>query len=84
MSQMRVTIHRVVLNGVAPDQRQALVDGLRQELVRILADPATRSALKPREMPALRLAPTMLIPGRAGATRLGAELARGIGRGLAR
>jgi hypothetical protein len=84
MSQIRVTIDRVVLNGFAPDQRQALVDGLRQELARILADPRTRATLQPPEMPTMRLAQRTFGPGRAGGTRLGAELARGIGRGLTR
>jgi hypothetical protein len=84
MSRARVTIDRVVLKGFGPEQRQALVAGLRRELSRMLADPAARAALKSRQVPALRLAPIALAPGLAGGRSLGAGLARGIGRGLMR
>jgi hypothetical protein len=82
MSRVSVTIDRLVLNGIVLDQRQALLAGLRQELACILADPAMRSALKPRDRPTIRLTPMTFIPGHASGTRLGAELAHGIGRGL--
>jgi hypothetical protein len=83
MSRVSVTIDRLVLNGFEPDQRQALVAGLQQELARILADPAMRSALKPRDRPRIRLTPITFIPGDASGRSLGAKLAHGIGRGLA-
>jgi hypothetical protein len=84
MSRTRVTIGRVVLNGIKPEQRQAVVDGLRGELAHMLADPTTRATVRSQHIPALRLRPIELAPGRAGGRRLGAGLARGIGRGLAR
>ena len=38
MSRIRLTIDRVVLQGMDPAERNALVEGLRSELERMLAD----------------------------------------------
>jgi hypothetical protein len=84
MSRIDLKIDRVVLRGVDPADRHALVNGLRSELARILADPAARAAwARSRRMPVLRVGTMTWEPGRAGARRLGGGIARAIGRKIA-
>jgi hypothetical protein len=85
MSRIRVTIDELVLNGFHPSARKALAQGLRQELSRILADPAGRAEwAHARSTPVLRLGSIPLEPGVAGARKLGAGVAKGLGKGLKR
>jgi hypothetical protein len=85
MSRIHVTIDRMVLHGLDPADRQALVNGLRTELTRILADPATRAAWsRSRRTPVLRLGKMPMAQGIAGARKLGGGIARAIGKGISR
>lgn len=80
---IHVNIDRLVLRGIDPANRQALVAGLRSELARILADPSTRTNIsQSRRTPVLRLGSMALAPGTAGSRKFGSGLARAIGKGL--
>lgn len=82
MSRVTVTIDRVRLQGLDAAEQRALVDALRVELARVLADPARVAALtQTRRTPVLRLTPLRWEPGVAGARQLGRGIARGIGAG---
>jgi hypothetical protein len=83
MKQVRVNVERLALQGLDPGQRQALVDGLRTELARLLADPATRvGTAKPRRTPVLRLGNMPLATGNSGGRTVGIGIARAIARSL--
>jgi hypothetical protein len=83
MTRVTLTIDRLVLTGVDPADRHALVDGLRGELARVLADPEGRGAwAKSHRTPVLRLGKMAFEPGAAGGRKLGAGVARAVGRGL--
>jgi hypothetical protein len=85
MSDGRVTLHidRLVLRGIDPLDRHALVDGLKTELARVMADPGMRAGLgTSRRTPVLRLERIAMHPGLAGARALGGSVARGIGKGM--
>ncbi len=83
MSRINVHIDRVVLHGLDPAGREAFMSGLRSELARVLADPATRAAtVRSRRTPVLRLGRVPMEPNLAGARRLGGGIARAIGRGI--
>lgn len=83
MSRVRVTIDRLVLHGMGPVERQALVEGLTAELSRILADPATRAGwARSHRTPVVKLGRMTLEPGGAGGRKFGGGLARGIGARL--
>jgi hypothetical protein len=87
MSTIHVNIDRVVLRGIDPANKQALISGLQTELSRILADPAARAAWPQnptRRTPVLRLGKMPLAPGTAGARKLGTGIARAIGKGVTR
>ena len=87
MSTIHVNIDKVVLRGIDPANRPALIAGLRTELSRILADPGTRAAWpqnQTRRTPVLRLGKMSLAPGTAGARKLGTGIARAIGKGISR
>lgn len=84
MSGRRVTLNidRLVLRGVDPLNQRALVDGLKAELARVLADPATQLSLQPsRRTPVVRLGQMPMEPGLAGARKFGGGLARAIAKG---
>jgi hypothetical protein len=81
MSERRVTLHidRLVLRGIDPLDQHALVDGLKTEMARVLADPANRASLEQsRRTPVLRLGRMPLDPGLAGARSFGGSLGRAI------
>jgi hypothetical protein len=79
MSRIRVTIDELVLRGLAPAERQTLMEGLRNELARTLADPAQSARFGgARRTPVIRLGAITLEPGAAGGRRFGAGLARRI------
>jgi len=85
MSRIRVQIDRLVVGGLDPAARQALVTSLTSELEAILAEPVLRASItRSQRRPVMRLGSMKLEPGAAGAGKLGAQVARGIGRGLNR
>ena len=83
MSRIRVTIDELVLKGIAAGDRNALVDGLRSELARVLSDPAARVEwARTHRTPVLRLGQLPLESGPSGGRTFGKSMARAIGRGL--
>lgn len=83
MSQVRVTIDRLVLKGLEPTERKALVEGLQRELSQVLSDPATRAEwAHSHRTPVLRLGRLPLEPGPSGGRTFGKQMARALGRGL--
>lgn len=83
MTRVRVTIDRLVLPGLDPADRKALLDAFQTELRQVLADPTTRADwARPHRTPVLRLGRVPLAPGFTSSRAFGGELARGLGRGL--
>jgi hypothetical protein len=83
MSRITLTVDQLVLRGFEPGERNALVEALRGELARVLANPATRAKwARPHRTPVLRLGALPLESGAAGARRFGGGVARAIGKGL--
>jgi hypothetical protein len=83
MSRIRVTIDELVLKGIEARDRNALLDGLRSELARVLSDPAARVEwARTHRTPVLRLGQIPLESGPGGARKFGKGVARAIGRGL--
>lgn len=83
MSRIRLTIGQIVLNGIEPGSRDALVEALRAELTRVLSDRAARDGwARPHRTPVLKLGRMPLGSGPSGGRKLGVSLARAIGRGL--
>ena len=78
MSRIHVTIDRLALQGFDPAERAALVEGLKGELTRALADPAARAALKSRRTPVLRLGNIQRKSGPSGSRSFGTKMARAI------
>jgi hypothetical protein len=46
MSRIDVNIDRIVLSGIDPADRHALIGALKAELARVLVDPAARAAIR--------------------------------------
>jgi len=85
MTEIQVTIDRIVLRGFEPADRAAFARGLKSELARVLAEPATRASWTgSRRTPLLRLGTMPLARGPLGARKLGAGVAGAIGKGMAR
>lgn len=83
MSRINLTIDRLVLKGLEPGDRTALMEGLQGELSRVLSDPATRAQWAPsHSAPVLRVGRLPLEPGPAGGRKFGGSAARVIGKGL--
>jgi hypothetical protein len=83
MSRIHLQIDRMVLNALEPGQEKALVEALRTQLTQILSDRGQRGEwARSHRTPVLKLGRIPIAPGSAGAGRLGAHIARGIGRGL--
>jgi hypothetical protein len=83
MSRIHLRIDRLVLHGLEPGQEKALVESLRHELSQVLSAPASRGEwARSHRTPVLKLGQMPIDPGNAGARKFGAQLARGIGRGL--
>ena len=83
MSRIRVHIDRLVLNGVEPLEGRTLAEALQSQLSRELSDRAERGKwARSHRTPLLKLGRMPLEAGSAGARKLGAGLARGIGKGL--
>jgi hypothetical protein len=80
---IEVNIDRVVLRGIDPSDRKAMIEGLEAELSRILADPRFGGQkIKSRRTPVLKLGRMPLEPGPTGGRKFGSGLARAIGRGV--
>jgi hypothetical protein len=80
---IEVNIDRVVLRGIDPSDRKAMIEGLEAELSRILADPGSGGQkIQSRRMPVLKLGRMPLEPGPAGGRKFGSGVARAIGRGV--
>ena len=85
MSPIHVHIDRVVLRGIDPSDRHALVAGLKTELARVLADPAIQGGMtQSRRTPVMRLGKMPMELGIGGARKLGGGIARTIGKGIKR
>jgi hypothetical protein len=83
MSRVRLTIDQVVLRGLEPAERKALLEGLQGELSRVLGDTATRAEwAKSHRTPVLKLGRMPIELGPAGGRKFGGGLARAIGKGL--
>lgn len=81
MSRIRVTIDHVVLRGIQPAERQAILDGLREELQTVLSDPVARAAWsRSHHAPVLRLGQMTLVPGPTGGRTFARGLIRALGR----
>lgn len=80
---IEVKIDRLVLRGIDPSDRKALVDGLKAELSRVLADPALHAqTLRSLRRPVMKLGRMPLSSGASGGRKFGGGLARAIGKGL--
>jgi hypothetical protein len=85
MSRMLVTIDQLVLKGLEPVERKALVEGLQRELPRVLSDPVARAEwAHPHRTPVLRLGRWPLEPGPSGGRTFGMQMARAVVRSLKR
>jgi hypothetical protein len=83
MSRVRLTIDHLVLKGMEPGDRNALVEGLKGELSQVLSDPAARAEwAHSHRTPVLRLGRMPMEPGPAGGRTFGKQMARAVGRGL--
>jgi hypothetical protein len=83
VSRIRVTIDRLVLNGVPPLESKALTHALQSHLSHALADrDGGHGWGQSRRTPVLRLTPMALAPGTAGASTFGRGLARAVARGV--
>ena len=81
MSRIEVKIDRMVLRGVDPADQHSLVNGLKNGLSRILADPATGiKSAHSRRTPVLRVGRLSMDPGLSGARTLGGAIAGAIGK----
>ena len=85
MSPIHVHIDRVVLRGIDPADRHALVAGLKTELARVLADPVIQGGMtQSRRTPVMRLGKMPMEQGIGSARKLGGGIARAIGKGIKR
>lgn len=82
-ARIRITIDALMLRGIAPEQRLALVAGLQSELGRLFAAPEAVAALKEsRSIESLPLR-RMQVAAESSPAQMGALAARHIARGLA-
>lgn len=82
MRTIRLTIDRLVLNGIERPEGTALTEALRTQLAQVVADLAAREGWKSSRLtPVVRLR-MPLEPGLPGARKLGAGMARAIGKSL--
>jgi hypothetical protein len=83
MSRIHVTIDQIDLRGFEPAERTALLEGLRAELRRALADPVARATwARSHRTPVLKLGCMPFSPGPSGGRDFGARMAGAIGKGL--
>ena len=80
---IEVNIDRVVLRGIEPSDRKAMIEGLEAELSRILAAPLSDGRkIQSLRTPVLKLGRMPLERGAAGGRKFGSGLARAIARGV--
>ena len=83
MSRIRVTINHLVLSGFEAGDRRPFVEGLQEELLKALANPATRADwAHSHSTPVLRLRPLQFEGSPSGRRRFASSLAHKIVRGL--
>ena len=83
MSRINLTIERLVLRGFEPADRSALIEGLQEELLRVLASPADRATwARSHRTPVLKLGPMPVSLGPSGGKNFGNRMAEAIGKGL--
>ena len=83
MTRVRVTIDAITLKGFDHADGRAVVEALKGELARMLADSAGRGEwARSRRTPVLRIGAMPLEAGTVGGRKLGRGLAQAIGRGL--
>jgi hypothetical protein len=83
MSRVRVTIDQLVLKGLEPADRKALVEGLQAELSQVLSNPSGRAEwARSHRTPVMKLGRMPFEAGPAGGRKFGASVARAIGKGL--
>jgi hypothetical protein len=82
MSHIRIVIDHLAFRGFDPAERNALIEGLRGELERTLANPQARTAWKSHRRPVLRLGNLSFQPGPSGSRALGSQIARAVGRSM--
>jgi hypothetical protein len=79
MSRVRVTIDALVIRGLDPIARRALVEGLHAELSRVLSDPANRTAfVRSHRTSVMRLGQVPLEPGAAGGRKIGGRIGQSL------
>lgn len=84
MKRVVLNIERLVLRGFGGDDREAIAEGLRQELSRLLADPrAVGKLTSGGDVARLRLGPVSVEQG-AGSQQVGAGVAQRIVQGMVR
>lgn len=83
MSRIRLDIDRLVLDGFQPLEAKALTEALQSQLSVMLADRSARGEwAHSHRTPVLKLGRMPVEAGNAGAKRLGASVAKAIGKGL--
>jgi hypothetical protein len=83
MSRIRLTIEALALRGFDGADGRALVEELRSEVARVLAEPVTRAEwTRSHRTPILRLGRIALESGSAGSRKLGKGMAHAIVKGL--
>jgi hypothetical protein len=83
MSHIGVTIDRLVLHGLDRVDSSALANTLRTQLSQVLGDCTTRAEwAHSHRTPVLKLGRMALEAGPTGVRKLGAGMARAIGKGL--
>jgi hypothetical protein len=82
MSRIRLVIDHVALQSFDPAERTALLEGLRSELERTLADRQDRAAWKSHRRPVLRLGGLSVEQGPQGGRAIGMQIARAVGRSM--
>lgn len=83
VSRIQLTIDHIVMRGFDPADRDAILVGLRAELERALADPATRAEwARSHRTPVLKLGRIPFTPGPSGGRTFGTRVGGAIGKGL--
>ena len=83
VSNIHLHIDRLILPAMDIGERNALIQGLKGELRRLLADPATRAAwARTHRTPVLRLGRMKLGAGASGSGQFGAALGSSIAKRL--
>ena len=83
MSRISFTIERLVLRGFEPADRTALMEGLQEELPRVLSGlPAHAMWARSRRTPVLKLDPIPFSPGPSGGKNFGIRMAGVLGKAL--